>query len=152
MVAHDVEGVGGDLGLGDSQTVAELLGDVGFVDGLAVEADFAVEDFDRVAGDADDALDVRLRGVAREPEDDGVAAFDFAEAEAVDEFVDENSLLVFERGHHGGPFHLHWLVKKEDDDDGDDDREHEVAQPVGGTEDEVFGLWGLVRRHVFLLR
>src|SRR5579872_4716005 len=93
--------------------------------------------FDAIARNRDDALDVGLAGIAREPKYDGIAAVDFSEMQAIDEFVDKNALLVIERGHHAGAFHFHRLIEEENHDDGQDDRENEIARPVNDRAEEA---------------
>ena len=45
----------------------------------------------------------------------------------VDELVDEDALLVLERGHHTGAFHLNRLVEKDDEECRDGERNNYVA-------------------------
>ena len=62
MVAQDEVLVGRERCSSPGDAVAVVFGDVVFVQRLAVDVDLAGIDLDRVAGDTDDALDVRLRG------------------------------------------------------------------------------------------
>ena len=75
-----------------------------------------------------------------------IAALDAAQAEARGELVDEDALLVGQRGHHAGSFHLDWLVDEHNQNDRDHHRKHQVAHPGKRVpEARVRGLPHLVR-------
>src|SRR5580692_1251291 len=105
--------------------VGVIVGDVIFVKRFFVDVDLAVFNADVVSGDADDALDVALRGIAGIAEDNDVAALNGLPA--IDEFIDEYAFLVFEAGHHAQAFNLHWLVEKNNNEGGDGERYQQVA-------------------------
>src|SRR5271166_1154201 len=98
-----------------------------FIESFAVDIDLATIDADAISGDANYALDVALRGITRIAKHDYVAARN--RLQAVDELVDEDALLVGERGHHAGAFDLHWLVNEYDDECRDRERENQIAKP-----------------------
>ena len=127
VVAHDEEIVLGDDHLGLGAVVLIFDGDVGFVEGGAVDVDGSVVDAKVVAWESDDAFDVALGVVLRIEEDDYVAAVDVFEA--VGELVDEEAVLVLEHGEHAGAFYADGLVEEEDDEHGDGDGDEEVAGP-----------------------
>src|SRR5437588_8368094 len=72
---------------------------------------------------------VALRGIPGIAEDDDVAALD--RLPPVHELVDEDALLVVERGHHAGALHLHGLVQEDDDECRNRQRNDEIPQPHG---------------------
>src|ERR1700674_2011912 len=127
MVAEDEEAVRRNHNFTIRADVRVIAGDVVFVERLSVHVDLATLDANPVAGDADDALDVALRSVARIAEDDDVAALDGLPA--IDKLVDEDPLLIFEAGHHAGAFNLHRLVEKDNDEGGDGERDQQISRP-----------------------
>src|SRR5215469_17576170 len=96
MIAHDEILVDGHDGSLHAIVVAILVGDVGLVELAAIDVDFAAVHFDGVAGDSDHTLDIRLAGIERIPEDDGIAAVDAPGAERVRDLVDENAFAFRE--------------------------------------------------------
>ena len=68
-------------------------------------------------------------GSPGKPEHHHVAAADVGKTETVDELVDEDALLIDQRGHHAGAFDLNRLIQKQDDDDRDHDAERKIAKP-----------------------
>jgi hypothetical protein len=130
VVAEDIVAAFGDGDGGGGGNVAIFVGDIVFDEGFVIDVDSAGDDFDAVAGEADDAFDVAFGGVAGEPEDDGIAAADLVKAESIAELVDKNTFLVNEGGHHGGAFDLDRLIEEEDDKEGDNDGEKQVSCPA----------------------
>src|ERR1700733_2533802 len=121
MIAKNEIAVGWDGNFGIGASVGVFVGNVVFVEGFVVDKDLAVFDADSVSGCSDDAFDVAFGRVARVTEDYDVAALDGLPA--IDEFVDEDALLVFEAWHHAGAFDLYWLIEKDDDEGGDRQRD-----------------------------
>src|ERR1700733_2642255 len=101
--------------------IAKLGRDVALHERLAVDDHLALVHFYTVARHSDHALDVGLARVARKPKDHRIAAVNVTEMEAVNKLVDEDPLLIVERGHHAGALHLHRLV---DEQDYEDDQHH----------------------------
>src|SRR3984957_14497569 len=91
MVAQDEILIGRNDFAGHRDGVSIILGNVRLGDGLAVDDDPAIVDLNDVAGDADHALDVRLGRIARIEKNNGVAASNIRDAEAVDELINENT-------------------------------------------------------------
>src|SRR6202044_1920909 len=109
--------------------IAKLRRHVIFNQRLPVDDHLALLHFHAIARHSDDALDVAFAGIARKPEDHSIAAIDVAKMEAVDKLVDEDALLIVERGHHAGALHLHRLVDKQYDEDGQYTRDQHVPRP-----------------------
>jgi len=84
--------------------------------------------FDRILRQTDDALNERLRAVQRIPENDHIAALNWIKP--VNEFVDENSLLIGDQGGHAGAFDFHRLVEENDENKGEAERNDEIAPPI----------------------
>src|SRR5882672_2374044 len=127
MVAHHEIAV---LGHAHRTKIAEvfvLRRNVRFGDHFIVDVDRAAADLHSFAGQSDDALDEGLRAVQRIPEDHDVAALNGLEA--VNEFVDEDALLVGEQRRHAGAFDFHGLVQEYDDDEREAYGDYEVARP-----------------------
>ena len=127
VVTHDPEVALGNDNVGQGAVVAVTEGDVGFVEGEAIDQDLAMINAEVVAGKGYDALDVALGVVAGVEEDDDVAAMDGLEA--VGEFVDEEAVLIFEAREHAGAFNADRLIEKQDDEEGDGDGDEHVAGP-----------------------
>src|SRR5271166_702553 len=115
-------------GLGIGAHILVLLGQVWFVQAAFVDEEHAILDPDPIAGDGDHALDVALRGIARIAEYDDIAARN--RLQLVNELVDEDPLLVLERGHHAGPFDLDRLIQEDDEERRNRQRDEHVAQPA----------------------
>jgi len=96
IIAEDEIGVGRD-GL-FVQCVGGRLVDVRLVEGDAVDVDHALLDFDGVAGQADDTLDVVLFRVTQRPEDDDIAALWLADV--VGDLAHQKSLALVQAGLH----------------------------------------------------
>src|ERR1700674_4567335 len=127
MVAQDEIAVARNDDFTIRAGVGVVAGYIVFVEGLAVHVDLAILDANPVAGNANNALDVAFRGVARVAEYNNVAALD--RLPAIDKLVDEDALLVFEAGHHADAFNLHWLVEKDNDESRDSERDQQIARP-----------------------
>ena len=65
--------------------------------------------------------------VTSNTEDDHIAAFDIADAEAVCKFIDKDALLVGESRHHAGAFDFYRLINKDDQHDRDQDGKRQIA-------------------------
>src|SRR5579883_869027 len=91
--------------------IAKARQDIGLDHSLAVDIDDAVHDLNRVAGQADHALDEALAGIERIPEDHHIAALDAFEV--VNKFVDEDPLVVLQARHHAEAFDPHRLVEEQ---------------------------------------
>ena len=119
MVAHHKVTVFGDAKRAEVAHVFVLRGDVRLIDGVAVDVDDALPNFDTFARQSDDALDKRFRMVERVPENDDVAPMN--RLETIHKFVDEDALLVGEERRHAGAFDLDRLVQEDNDDEGEAD-------------------------------
>ena len=53
----------------------------------------------------------------------------FDRLQPVNELVDEDPFLIFQRRHHAGAFDLHRLIEEDDDEGGDCKRNHQITQP-----------------------
>lgn len=125
-------------------------------DGGSVDIDGLVDDFDGVAFEADDSLDIvfvfgerfglhaagiRHREIcggffARECEDDDIAAFrareacdifvDEGQSDAVAELRDEELIAFEERGNHGSRGDLEWLDEERSEDERDRERDEQA--------------------------
>ena len=73
-------------------TVHILGQDVVFIKRLVVDINNSTPDFNDISGHANNALDVGLRRIEGIPKNNNIFALDFFDP--VDEFVDENPLLV----------------------------------------------------------
>ena len=63
--------------------------------------------------------------------------------QAINELVDEDTLLIVEGGHHAGAFHFHWLIQEQYYDDGQDHGKNQVARPMQqSAEDGTLGRQG----------
>src|SRR5579872_6554229 len=80
-----------------------------------------------VSGNSDYTLYKTLRGVPRIAEYYDVAMLDGLNA--IDEFIDENALLIVQGRHHAGALNLHWLVQEDDDERRNRERDDQVAHP-----------------------
>ena len=109
------------------RNVGVLRGHVGLGNLASIYIENTVSNLDGLSRKAHNPLDERLRAVQRIPEDDHVAAADGFEP--VDEFVDEDALLVGEQWGHAGAFDLDRLVKEHDDDERKTDGDEEVTSP-----------------------
>jgi len=107
--------------------VGILRRDVGLGDFVAVDIDDAAANFHGFSGKGDYPLDERFRAIQRIPEDDDVTAVDGFEA--IDEFIDEDALLIGEQRGHAGAFDFDWLVEENNDDQGKADGDEEIAGP-----------------------
>ena len=94
---------------------------------MAVYIDDALPNLDLLARQTDHALDEGFRAVQGIPENDDVAALD--RLEAIDEFVDENALLIGKQRRHAGAFDFHGLIEENDDDESEADGDQEIARP-----------------------
>jgi len=127
VVAHNEVAVLWD---GDWAVVAQvfiLRGDIGLVDGPAVDIDGALTNLDAFSRQADDALDERFRMVERIPENNDIAPLDGFEP--VDKLVDKNAFLVGKKRSHTGAFDFYRLIQKHDDDEGQADGDEKIARP-----------------------
>src|SRR5260370_26153761 len=116
MVAQHEVGVARNNQLRIGTSVGIVARHVIFVESFSVDIHLPVLNADPVSRNANNALDVAFRGVARVAEYNNVAALD--RLPAIDKLVDEDALLVFEAGHHADAFNLHWLVEKDNDESG----------------------------------
>ena len=78
--------------------IAELACDIILHQWRSVDIDLAVRDADAVAGQTDDALDVRFGGIGGIPEHHRIAAVDIAQIQLVGELIDEDALVVGKPG------------------------------------------------------
>src|SRR5271170_4166912 len=114
MVSHHEILIWRDNHVGHRTDIAEALGNIRFVDTLAIDEDAAVIDADVVAWQPDDALDVALLRVAWIVENDHIATRNLFEV--ISKFIDEEPVLVAQFRLHAGAFDLHRLVQKGDDE------------------------------------
>jgi len=122
VIAEDKVGIALDAGGRHGLVVPVGLGDVVFGQGATVDEDRAVINFHGVTGQADHTFDVRLGLIGGIVKHDQVSTVDLADARAVNELVDEDALLVRQRGHHTGAFDFNRLVNEQDEDGRDDQR------------------------------
>ncbi len=127
MITHHKVAAVGDFGGGVIGQIFVLRRHVWLGEGHTVHVYDSFANFHHLAGQADDALDERLRAIQRIPENDDVPAFDGLKT--VDKFVDEDALLVGEERRHAGAFNLHRLVEEDDNDQGKTDGDEEIAGP-----------------------
>src|ERR1700746_3581496 len=100
-----------------------------FFDGFPVDVDLTGIYADVVPGNANDPLDVALRGIARIAKNHNVTPLN--RFPAIDELVNEDTLLIVEGRHHACAFDLHRLIKKNDDEGRDGERDDEISKPDG---------------------
>ena len=93
-----------------------------------VQINLPLANFNRILWQPDDALDERLRAVQRIPENDDIAALN--RIESVNEFVDENPLLIGDQGSHAGAFDFYRLVEENDNNNSEAERNDEIAPPT----------------------
>src|SRR4051812_35980151 len=86
---------------------------VALVELHVIQVHRAVPNADLVSRHSDHALDVALGRIPWVAEDDNVAALDGFKV--IDEFVDEDALLVFETRKHAGALNFYRLVQKDND-------------------------------------
>src|SRR5271170_4478745 len=82
---------------------------------------------DSLARQSHHTLDKRLRAVERIPENHHIAALDWLEA--INKFIDENSLLIRKQRRHAGALHLHRLVEKHNNDERQAHSHRKIAHP-----------------------
>ena len=128
MVAHHIVFAWLDDSARCTDSIHELIGDVGFVDQSPVKKHRALSHFNGVPWDADDAFDIRLGGIAGVQKNDHIAVADVFDAKAVGKLVDEDPLLITQGRHHRCAFDLYGLIEEEDNRNGDEYAQHEVAQ------------------------
>jgi hypothetical protein len=151
VVAHDEDRPGGD-GEG-GQFVGGGFGDVGFAQGLAVDDDLVVMDFEAIAGFADDPFDEDLLFLVaprledlRGLKDDDVAAMGGSRSEG--DFFDDQPIVDEEGRHHRVRGNEARLGDEGANPQGDDDRDDEDDQvfalgfPEGGWIDRRLGILG----------
>jgi len=114
VVAHDEIVVRGKDYFVHGAVVTVLEWHVGFGNKLAVHEHAAMFNAKAITRKRDDALDIALFGIARIVKDHDVAAIDGGEA--VNEFVDEETVAVLEAGQHAGAFNADRLIEKRDDE------------------------------------
>jgi hypothetical protein len=139
MVAHDEIAAGGQSGGTVVADVGVLRRDVRLGDFAAVDVNDAATNFDGFSGQSDDPLDERFGTIQGIPEDNYVATIDGLEA--VDEFVDEDALLIGKEGGHAGAFDFYRLIEENDDDQGETDGDEEIAGPHANFVAEQV-IWG----------
>jgi hypothetical protein len=100
-----------------------------FVNGISIHIDLSSFDANAIPRYTDHAFDETLGRIAGIPEDHNVSALD--RFEAVDEFINEDTLLIIEGRHHAGAFNFHWLVQKDDDKSRNGKGDYQVSQPDG---------------------
>src|SRR5580658_9463808 len=127
MVAHHKVTVFGDAKRAEVAHVFVLRGDVRLIDGVAVDVDDALPNFDAFARQSDDALDKRFRMVERIPENDDIAPLDGFEP--IDKFIDKDALLVGEQRSHAGTFDFYRLIEENNDDERQADGDKQIARP-----------------------
>src|SRR5713101_2093828 len=108
VIAHDKIAVTGNAHGAVIAHIFILRGDVGLGDRLAVDVDHAVANLHSFTRQTNHAFYEGFRAVQRVPEDHHVSALDGFEP--VDEFVDEDALLVGEQRRHAGAFHFRGVV------------------------------------------
>ncbi len=89
VIAQNEILVFGDRGLRHRALIAILFRHIIFHQRLSIHDYGAVIHFHPIAGDRDDALDVALGGIMREPEHHRVAAIDLSKMKSVNKLVDE---------------------------------------------------------------
>src|SRR6185312_4822508 len=100
----------GDL---SHRTVVEVVaGYVGLFQRLVIHVHLPLDDAHPISGNPNHPLDVALRGIKRIVEDHDVSPLN--RLQLVNEFVDENALLVLETRKHAGALDTDWLVKEDD--------------------------------------
>jgi hypothetical protein len=107
--------------------IGVLRRDVRLGDFAAVDIYDAAANLYSLSRKSDDALDEGLGMIHRIPEHDDVAAVDGLEA--VNEFIDEDALLIGEERRHAGTFDFNGLIEKNDDDQGETDGNEKIAGP-----------------------
>src|SRR5713101_4755902 len=127
MVAEDEEAIRRNHDFPIRTSVGIVARHIVFVESFSVDIDLPVHNANSVPRNANNALDVAFRGVARVAEYNDVAALD--RLPAIDELVDEDAFLIFETGHHAGAFNLHRLAEKDNDEGGDRERDQQIARP-----------------------
>src|ERR1700677_1203630 len=85
-----------------------------FVQCFAVHIHLSAVDTDAISGYSDYAFYVALGRIARIAENDDISTGN--RLQPIDEFVDEDALLVFKRRHHAGAFDFYRLVDEYDDE------------------------------------
>ena len=86
------------------------------------------QNLDTVAGEADNALNVRLTRVQRVVENDQITPVDIIRPQLVFVLINEDALLIGQSGHHAGAFDFYGLVNENDQDDGHRHRNGHIAQ------------------------
>src|SRR5581483_6930040 len=123
MVTQQEIRMRGHRGLRHGLKVEIFTRNIRFFDGLAINVYLAVDDSDAIARNPDHAFYVAFGWVERRMEDNDVATFN--RLELVDQFVDENALLVLQSRQHTGPFHSNGLIQKENKKCGQPERYQE---------------------------
>lgn len=95
---------------------------------MSVDVNLSFDDADAITRHANHALDVALRRIERIVEDHDVAALD--RLELVNEFVDEDALLVLEPRQHACALNAHRLIEKHDEESRETERDQKVASPT----------------------
>src|SRR5579863_4867306 len=125
MVAEHEERILRDRHLCHGTSVAIVGRHIGFIEQPAVHINVPFIDSHFVSGNSDYALDVALGGIWWIVEDHNVSSTDGLDP--VNEFVDENSFLVFEAGPHADALNFHRLIKEENDKGRKRERNKQIA-------------------------
>src|SRR5262249_55988443 len=117
---------------------------------LVIHKNLPGVDPDMISGHCDHALDIALRWIIRVAKYHDIPALN--RLQAIDELVNENPLLILERGHHAGAFDLHRLVQKDDDEGRDGKGDDQITKPDSQAAAEPggrrwnLGFWNQRRR------
>src|SRR6516225_9300186 len=127
MIAHHEVAAPRNCGSGVIADVRILRRNIRLGNLLPIDVDDAATNLDLLSRQGDDTFDKRLGAVQGIPEHYNIAAID--RLKAINEFIDEDALLVREERRHAGAFHLHRLIQKHDDYEGETDSDQQVAGP-----------------------
>jgi hypothetical protein len=116
---------------------------------LVIDENASLLNIHPLSGKANHPLDVRFRGIQGIQEDDDVAPTDLLKA--VDELIDEDSLVIDQPGHHAGPFHLHRLIQEHNDNESEEERKDKISHPVASVKKAPPGARGKEYTLVHLL-
>ena len=113
VITHDKELILGDYDGVDGSSVSKLLRNIRLIQQLAIDINIAMVDAEPISGNGDYSLDIAFLLIARVTENHDVARLDGCEV--VDEFIDEEAILIDQAREHAGALDANGLIEEGND-------------------------------------
>ena len=136
MVAHHKVFAGGDPNRPIALQAPVFRQNVGLVQSLSVDEDFALRQFHNLPWKTDHSFDIALGRIRGKLEHHNVLSVDGPKP--INKFIDKDTFLIRQPGHHADAFHLHRLVQEHNDDPRNGQRENQIANPNPQAWQEAF--------------